>query len=76
MAYNHNQVRGATHPASKLTTARVKSAREQFLKARKKGTEKGLIAKLARKYGVSSVSMMHAIYGETWAHVPGAVSRR
>ena len=54
---------GEQHYEAKLTDAIVKEAKYLHFS---KGQSK---ASLARKYGVSAVTMGHAIRGDTWRHV-------
>lgn len=60
----NRQVHGVNHPHAKLTDAQVVEARQRF-------AEGGIsIAALARRYGVSGVSMRSVILRATWRHLP------
>lgn len=60
----NRQVHGANHPLAKLTDKQVVEARQRYAAG-------GIsIAALARKYGVSGVSMRNVLYRATWRHVP------
>ena len=53
----------------KLTERQVKRARSEF------AAKRASMRCLAKRYGVDHEAIAKAIYGETWAHVPGALPR-
>ena len=64
--------RGSALPFAKLDEERVKSAREEYERARyalRYINEHYSIAGLARKYGVSPGAMEKALNYSTWGHV-------
>lgn len=59
---------GVQNPAAKLTEEAVLTARREYRPhSRKQGA-----AALARRFGVSKPTMLFAIVGRTWKHLPGA----
>lgn len=61
------QVRGADHPAAKLTEGDVVLAR---LVVAEEG--RGAISDLARVAAVTPHALFMAVYGDTWRDLPGA----
>lgn len=62
-------VRGAMHYHAKLTEETVQEIR----KLAAAGVD---FDELARGYGVKTPNICNAVYGKTWAHVPGALTKQ
>lgn len=61
--------KGESRPLAELTNAAVAAARKRYADG-----ESG--ASLAREFGVGNQTMMDAITGASWSHLPGAVPSR
>lgn len=69
MAKKGRSTQGVRNSWAKLTDQSVIAMRERY------ATSRTTIAKLAKDYGVTQSVATKAIRGETWRHVPGAISR-
>ena len=68
MTERQRQSRGEGHYCARLTAGIVVEARQRRSRGESPHT-------MAKEYGVHYRALQKAIYGETWAHVPGALPR-
>lgn len=63
-------------PGKRQARGEVRRLTEEIVvEVRQRRSRGDTVSVLAREYGVGRTALHHAIYGDTWAHIPGALPR-